>query len=171
MTVVYVLGIFIWLCMVTAWLLARRRAARAETALESAQSEKSEAELAAVAAGDRARLHERRAGEFFGIIRGIELERDQWQKWFHESTRQAGVAQSWLYRDLEAAVARANGLAAELRKLGKAVKDVAIDPKLQGVMAEIGETARVAVPRAPGMKEAEALEASLRGKTDPGPPV
>ena len=174
MTLALVLSNLGAICMTVSWLLAARRARRAERSETVAIAARDAAESIAVVAGDRARLHERRADEFFNIIRGIEVERDQWQKWFQESSRQAGVAQGWLFRDLEMATHRANVLAAELRKLGKAVKDIAVDPKLQAVKEEFAGSfvePGVTVPRAAGFEVAEAIQESLTGRKETGQSV
>jgi hypothetical protein len=123
-----------------------------------------EANKVATEAGARASVHERRATEFFNIIEGIEKERDTWQKLYYESSRQSGVAQAWLSRDLDAAVRRANILATELRKLGKNVKDIAVNPALQEVLADFGlhpDNKGQAVAGAPGLEKAQTVNSEI----------
>lgn len=115
--------------------------------------------------GERARTHERRADEFLSIIRGIETERDTWQRFYFESSRQSGVAQNWLLRDLSGAVQRANIYAAELRKHGVKVKDITVDPSLTEVLSEYGEHHPADgknVERAAGVTEAEKRDQELK---------
>jgi hypothetical protein len=88
---------------------------------------------------DRANLHERRAKEFFGIIEGVEKERDTWQKLYQTSSHQSGVAQAWLLRDLSATVRVANDYAQKLRAQGEHVPQVGVDPRLGDVLTEFSE--------------------------------
>jgi len=146
--------------------IGRRQATRRARALEGA----------VMTAGSRAELQERRANEFFSIIQGLEGERDTWQKLYHESSRQSGVAQAWLLRDLSGIIQRANVFARELKKHGVKATEVIVDPALKELVAEFGEHHpggyAADVPRAPGFEEAKRLEADRSAeKTIPAPPI
>jgi hypothetical protein len=125
----------------------------------------------------RADLHERRAGEFFGIIEGVEKERDTWQRLYRDSSQMAGVAQAWLLRDLSSSVRAANVYAERLRAKGEKVMNVQVDPRLSDLVEEFGgqhvspptgseSGAGEKVARAPGM-EAALLVAPVRVPAEP----
>ncbi len=118
------------------------------------------AQKAAGELGEMATLHERRASEFFGIIEGVERERDDWQKFYRTSSRAAGVAQGWLARELQRVVAEANALGAQLKKLGKEVRAIEVDPALTGVLEDfnVHSEGKNEVPHAEGMAAAQRLE-------------
>lgn len=109
---------------------------------------------------EMAKLHERRASEFFGIIEGVERERDGWHAFYRESSRAAGVAQGWLARELQRVVTEANALGTELKKLGKTVRAVEVDPALTDVLEDfnVHSEGKNELPHAEGMAAAQRLE-------------
>lgn len=118
------------------------------------------AQLAAGELGEMAKLHERRASEFFAIIEGVERERDGWQAFYRNSSRAAGVAQAWLARELQRVVAEANRLTAQLRELGKPAAVIEVDPALTGVLDDfnVHSEGKNELPRAEGIAAARRLE-------------
>jgi hypothetical protein len=141
------------LVLAALWHVALERIKQLRTGFDLAVKSAEDANGAAGELADLARTHERRASEFFGIIEGIEKERDTWQRFYRESSQAAGVAQAWLMRDLQRVVRVSNGLAAELQKLGKQAPIVQADPALASFIEEF-DGSHVStpqeVPKAPG---------------------
>jgi len=111
------------------------RRALDQTALAAREAQESSGKLA-----EMALLHERRASEFFGIIAGVEKERDGWQKLYRESSQQAGVAQAWLVRDMGRVIQAGNRYAQRLREHGEKAPAVDVDPQLKQVVEEFAGT-------------------------------
>jgi hypothetical protein len=115
---------------------------------------------------DQADLQQRRADEFFGIIQGIEVERDTWRGFYAKSSHHAGVAQAWLIRDLSNLVIVANRLAARLREKGEKVPPIHLDKALQQIVDEFTGTftapEKMKVAQAPGFAAAEQAEAGFK---------
>jgi biopolymer transport protein ExbB/TolQ len=135
-------GVIVLLVLVLAalWHASTRRIGELRLALDDTSRSADEARQAAETLGDMARTEERKAKEFFGIIEGIERERDTWQALYRQSSQAAGVAQAWLMRDLSQAVGQANAYAARLRALGQKAPGVNIDPQLRTVLEDFGVT-------------------------------
>jgi hypothetical protein len=131
------------------------------------------AQKSAVELGELAKLHARRATEFFGIIEGVERERDDWQAFYRNSSRAAGVAQGWLARELQRVVTEANGLGSELKKLGKQVRVIEVDPALTGVLEDfnVHSEGKNEVPHAEGMAAAQRLEDGRAASGERAPSV
>jgi hypothetical protein len=122
------------------WRVAMARIGELRRALDAAERSAGEAQESAGRLGDMARLHERRASEFFGIITGVEKERDGWQRLYRESSQQAGVAQAWLIRDMGRVIQIGNQYAQRLRKHGETAPPVDVDPQLKQVVEEFAGT-------------------------------
>jgi hypothetical protein len=103
--------------------------------------------------GDRDRM-KRHKEEFFGIIEGLEKERDQWRKLYELNAGLAGNAQQWLFRAVERLHVIANAYA---KKLG--LPAVPSDPSLDTLKAALDESRELPEP-APGASAA--LEAKER---------
>jgi hypothetical protein len=118
------------------------------------------AQKAAAELGTLAQQQSNRADAFFGIIEGIEHERDGWQNFYRESSRAAGVAQGWLARELQRVVVEANNLSAELRKRGIKAPTIEVDPNLKGVLEDfnVHSEGKNELPREAGMVEARQIE-------------
>lgn len=109
---------------------------------------------------DRDRVQRHKA-EFFGIIEGLEKERDQWRKLYETNAGLAGNAQQWLFRAVERLHTIANAYA---KALGKPA--VPSDPTLDSLRQALGEAP--ALPeQAPGA--AAALEAKERQDAESSP--
>lgn len=134
----YLLGLCLILLAALAalWRVSVRRIVELRRALDGAEAAANETRAAADSIAEMARTEKRRADEFFGIIAGVERERDTWQRFYRESSHAAGVAQAWLVRDLGRTVAQANAYAARLRALGQQAHPVNVDPSLQEVLDE-----------------------------------
>ena len=129
------LVVLLALVLVAVWRVSLARIVQLRGALATAQiAQGAVDELAA-----EARLQKRRADEFFGIIEGVEKERDGWQRLYRESSQAAGVAQAWLARDLGRVVSIANTLADRLRAKGEKVPAIGMDPQLEQVVEEFAE--------------------------------
>ncbi len=122
--------------LVALWRVSTRRIGELRRALDLASRHADESREAALTLGEMARTEERKAKEFFDVIAGIEKERDGWQKFYRSSSHAAGVAQSWLMRDLSRVVAQANTYAGRLQTLGQKVQTVQVDPRLQEVLED-----------------------------------
>jgi len=142
------------------------RAALTRTSELAGAAQKAAGEL-----GEMAKLHERRASEFFGIIEGVERERDGWHAFYRDSSRAAGVAQGWLARELQRVVTEANALGAQLKKLGKSVRAIEIDPELTGVLEDfnVHSEGKNEMPHAEGIVAAQRLEDGRAAATDTPP--
>jgi hypothetical protein len=108
---------------------------------------------------DRDRMKRHKA-EFFGIIEGLEKERDQWRKLYETNAGLAGNAQQWLFRAVDRLHAIANVYA---KALGKPA--VPSDPSLDVLKAALGEAP--ALPEAAAGASA-ALEAKERQDAEVG---
>lgn len=121
------------------WRIASHKASQMGTALDAAVTAARGAGAQADELAELARRHERRATEFFGIIEGVEKERDLWQRFYRESSQAAGAAQAWLIRDMSAIVKTANMHAQRLREKGEKVPVLQVDPSLQRVIEEFSQ--------------------------------
>jgi hypothetical protein len=110
-----------------------------------------------------AKLQKRRADEFFGIIEGVEKERDQWQALYRRSSQAAGGAQAWLIRDLTNAVQRGNAYAKLLHEKGVRVDPIAVDPALSKAIEEFAgqHVASPEVPQTAALATAQKVEKAL----------
>jgi cell division septum initiation protein DivIVA len=147
----YLLAFCVLLLVVLAalWRVALQRIGELRRALDGAEAAANEARAAVDSLAEMARTEERKAREFFGIIEGVERERDTWQKFYRESSHAAGVAQAWLMRDLARTIGQANVYAARLRALAQQAPAVNLDPNLQDVLEEFSVTHAAAPPDAP----------------------
>lgn len=91
----------------------------------------------------------RRADDLFGIIDGVCKERDGIWLMYRTSAQQAGVAQSWLFRELHAAHAIANRYRQQDGK-----PPLAMPEQLKGLVEEFTEHAQNLEPE-PSRTEAE----------------
>jgi len=140
---------FLLVALVALWRVSLRRIGELRRALDGAEVAANEARGAVDSLAEMARTEERKAREFFGIIEGVERERDGWQKFYRESSHAAGVAQAWLMRDLGRTIGQANTYAARLRALGQQAPAVNLDPNLQDVLEEFSVAHAAVAPDAP----------------------
>jgi hypothetical protein len=147
----YLLAFCVLLLVVLAalWRVSLQRIGELRRALDGAEAAANEARGAVDSLAEMARTEERKAREFFGIIEGVERERDTWQKFYRESSHAAGVAQAWLMRDLARTIGQANAYAARLRAVGQQAQAVNLDPNLQDVLEEFSLAHTADKPDAP----------------------
>lgn len=148
--------------MVSLWRVSMQRIGELRRSLDGAEAAASEAQAAVDSIAEMARTERRRADEFFGIIAGVEKERDTWQRFYRESSHAAGVAQAWLMRDLGRTVVQANAYAARLRALGQQAQPVSVDPSLQEVLEDFA-VAHVVADKPAATKSLEAPSAKSQG--------
>jgi len=137
---------------------------RVTTEANLAMKAADEAVVAANKLGAEATLQKRRADEFFGIIEGVERERDQWQQLWRQSSQGAGVAQAMLFRHLSMAIQVANSYVERLRKLGEQAPPVVVDRGLQRILGEYAEAhgdPRPEVAGTPAMELADKVNRAL----------
>ncbi len=155
------------LVLVAVWRTALSRIGQLRLERDAANQALTQVGAVADQLADQARLQERRASEFFGIIEGVEKERDNWQRLYRESSQAAGVAQAWLARDLGRVVQIANVLADRLRSKGETVPKITVDPQLTQVVDEFAEkhgNPRPEVTGTSGLALAEAVDKATSGE-------
>lgn len=142
--------------------------AHLRAALDAAEMAARSIGAAADTLAGEAKLQKRRADEFFGIIEGVEKERDLWQGMYRKSSHAAGVAQAWLLRDLGRAVKLGNAYAARLREKGERVDQIQVDPGLEKAVEEFSGVHVTGAPTPPQLDaagKARELEAGLSAQS------
>lgn len=139
------------------------RVRRLRAATRHAEREQQMAYAALEQAQRQRDMHQRRADEFFELIRGVEGEADTWRRLYRKGMSQAGVAQNWLLRDLSEVVRLGNAYAARLRKHGEKAPSVQVHPDLKRFIDDFEQQSKAEVPAAPGHAEAERIEREILG--------